>query len=72
LPIEPCTLFEPSYAAQIAIRIASNDLTAVIKTAPNDRSNRLYAIKRVQEATQAHNSNEQDGSRFGPLGEHDK
>ena len=28
---------EPSYAAEIADQIASNDQTAVVNTAPNDR-----------------------------------
>jgi methyl-accepting chemotaxis protein len=40
---------EPSYAAEIANQIASNDLTAVVKTAPNDRSSLLFSMKRMQE-----------------------
>ncbi|MGY4729213.1 methyl-accepting chemotaxis protein [Burkholderia pyrrocinia] len=40
---------EPSYAAEIANRIAGNDLTAVVKTAPNDRSSLLFSMKRMQE-----------------------
>ena len=40
---------KPSYAAQIANRIASNDLTAVVKTAPADRSSLLFSMKRMQE-----------------------
>jgi methyl-accepting chemotaxis protein len=39
---------EPSYAAEIANQIASNDLTAVVKTAPDDRSSLLFSIKRMQ------------------------
>ncbi|MEA3085651.1 MAG: methyl-accepting chemotaxis protein [Paraburkholderia sp.] len=40
---------EPSYAAEIANRIADNDLTAVVKTAPDDRSSLLFSMKRMQE-----------------------
>jgi len=40
---------EPSYAAEIANQIADNDLTAVVKTAPNDRSSLLFSMKRMQE-----------------------
>jgi methyl-accepting chemotaxis protein len=40
---------EPSYAAKIAARIASNDLTAVVKTAPDDRSSLLFSMKCMQE-----------------------
>jgi len=40
---------EPSYAAEIANRIAHNDLTAVVKTAPDDRSSLLFSMKRMQE-----------------------
>lgn len=40
---------EPSYAAEIADRIASNDLTAAVKTAPGDRSSLLFSMKRMQE-----------------------
>jgi methyl-accepting chemotaxis protein len=40
---------EPSYAAEIANQIASNDLTAVVKTAPDDRSSLLFSMKRMQE-----------------------
>jgi methyl-accepting chemotaxis protein len=40
---------EPSYAAEIANQIASNDLTAVVKTAPADRSSLLFSMKRMQE-----------------------
>jgi methyl-accepting chemotaxis protein len=40
---------EPSYAAEIANQIANNDLTAVVKTAPNDRSSLLFSMKRMQE-----------------------
>ncbi|SIO60441.1 methyl-accepting chemotaxis protein [Paraburkholderia phenazinium] len=40
---------EPSYAAEIANQIAGNDLTAVVKTAPNDRSSLLFSMKRMQE-----------------------
>jgi len=39
---------EPSYAAEIANRIADNDLTAVVKTAPDDRSSLLFSMKRMQ------------------------
>jgi len=39
---------EPSYAAEIANQIASNDLTAVVKTAPDDRSSLLFSMKRMQ------------------------
>jgi methyl-accepting chemotaxis protein len=40
---------EPSYAAEIANQIASNDLTAVVKTAPDDRSSLLFSMKRMQD-----------------------
>ncbi|MFL9908958.1 methyl-accepting chemotaxis protein [Paraburkholderia sp. RL17-337-BIB-A] len=40
---------EPSYAAGIANQIANNDLTAVVKTAPHDRSSLLFSMKRMQE-----------------------
>lgn len=40
---------DPSYAAEIANQIASNDLTAVVKTAPSDRSSLLFSMKRMQE-----------------------
>ncbi|CAB3807333.1 methyl-accepting chemotaxis protein [Pararobbsia alpina] len=40
---------EPSYAAEIANQIASNDLTAMVKTAPDDRSSLLFSMKRMQE-----------------------
>ncbi|MGF6788227.1 methyl-accepting chemotaxis protein [Paraburkholderia sp. 35.1] len=40
---------EPSYAAEIANQIANNDLTAVVKTAPDDRSSLLFSMKRMQE-----------------------
>jgi methyl-accepting chemotaxis protein len=40
---------EPSYAAEIANRIANSDLTAVVKTAPDDRSSLLFSMKRMQE-----------------------
>ncbi|MGF6721841.1 methyl-accepting chemotaxis protein [Paraburkholderia sp. GAS41] len=40
---------EPSYAAAIANQIANNDLTAVVKTAPGDRSSLLFSMKRMQE-----------------------
>jgi methyl-accepting chemotaxis protein len=39
---------EPSYAAEIANQIADNDLTAEVKTAPNDRSSLLFSMKRMQ------------------------
>lgn len=40
---------EPGYAAEIAGRIARNDLTAVIRTAPGDRASLLFAMRRMQE-----------------------
>ena len=40
---------EPSYAAEIANQIANNDLTAVVKTAPDDRSSLLFSMRRMQE-----------------------
>ena len=40
---------EPSYAAEVANQIASNDLTAVVRTAPDDRSSLLFSMKRMQE-----------------------
>jgi len=40
---------EPSYAAEIANQIANNDLTAVVKITPNDRSSLLFSMKRMQE-----------------------
>jgi len=40
---------EPSYAAEIASQIASNDLTVLVKTAPDDRSSLLFSMKSMQE-----------------------
>jgi methyl-accepting chemotaxis protein len=40
---------EPAYAAEIANRIANNDLAGVVDTAPNDRSSLLFSMKRMQE-----------------------
>ena len=40
---------EPAYAAEIANQIANNDLTAAVKTAPNDRSSLLFSMKRMQQ-----------------------
>ena len=40
---------EPSYAAEIANQIANNDLTAVVNTAPDDRSSLLFSMRRMQE-----------------------
>ncbi|MCX5543938.1 methyl-accepting chemotaxis protein [Paraburkholderia sp. CNPSo 3076] len=40
---------EPAYAAQIANRIANNDLTAVVEIAAEDRSSLLFSMKRMQE-----------------------
>ncbi|WOD13351.1 methyl-accepting chemotaxis protein [Paraburkholderia kirstenboschensis] len=40
---------EPSYAAEIANRIADNDLTALVKVATRDRSSLLFSMKRMQE-----------------------
>jgi methyl-accepting chemotaxis protein len=40
---------DPSYAAEIANQIASNDLTAVVRTAPEDRSSLLFSMQRMQE-----------------------
>ncbi|MGG1945821.1 methyl-accepting chemotaxis protein [Trinickia sp. NRRL B-1857] len=40
---------EPAYAAEIAERIADNDLTVVVRTAPNDRTSLLYSMKRMKE-----------------------
>jgi methyl-accepting chemotaxis protein len=40
---------DPSYAAEIANQIASNDLTAAVRTAPDDRSSLLFSMKRMQE-----------------------
>lgn len=40
---------DPSYAAEIANQIASNDLTAVVRTAPDDQSSLLFSMKRMQE-----------------------
>jgi methyl-accepting chemotaxis protein len=40
---------EPAYAAEIADRIASNDLTVKVVTAPNDRSSLLFSMKRMRE-----------------------
>ncbi|ABB06642.1 methyl-accepting chemotaxis protein [Burkholderia lata] len=39
---------EPGYAVEIAGRIAANDLTAAIVTAPHDRGSVLYSMKRMQ------------------------
>jgi len=40
---------EPAYAAEIANRIANNDLTAVVDTAPGDRSSMLFSMKLMQD-----------------------
>jgi methyl-accepting chemotaxis protein len=40
---------ELAYAAEVVTRIADNDLTTVVRTARNDRSSLLYAMKRMQE-----------------------
>jgi len=40
---------EPARAAEIASRIASNDLTVVVETAPRDQSSLLYSMRRMQE-----------------------
>ncbi|MFM0593505.1 methyl-accepting chemotaxis protein [Paraburkholderia dilworthii] len=40
---------EPSYAADIANQIAGNDLTALVRTASDDRSSLLFSMKRMQE-----------------------
>ncbi|WP_429327089.1 methyl-accepting chemotaxis protein [Paraburkholderia sp. GAS348] len=40
---------EPSYAAEIANQIANNDLTAVVRTGPDDHSSLLFSMKRMQE-----------------------
>lgn len=40
---------EPAYAAQIATRIAENDLTVLIETTPNDRVSLLYSMTRMQD-----------------------
>jgi methyl-accepting chemotaxis protein len=40
---------EPSYAAEIANRIANNDLTVIVTTAPGDHSSLLFSMKRMQE-----------------------
>ena len=39
---------EPAYAADIANRIAGNDLTVVVKTAADDRSSLLFSMQRMQ------------------------
>jgi methyl-accepting chemotaxis protein len=39
---------EPSYAAEIANRIADNDLNAAVITARDDRSSLLFSMKRMQ------------------------
>ncbi|MCO5397849.1 methyl-accepting chemotaxis protein [Ralstonia soli] len=40
---------EPAYATAIATRIAQNDLTEVVRTAPNDRVSLLFAMRKMQE-----------------------
>ncbi|MGF6781401.1 methyl-accepting chemotaxis protein [Paraburkholderia sp. GAS334] len=40
---------EPAYAAEIATRIANNDLAVVVHTEPDDRVSLLYSMKRMQE-----------------------
>ena len=39
---------EPAYATAIATRIAQNDLTEVVRTAPNDRASLVYAMGQMQ------------------------
>jgi methyl-accepting chemotaxis protein len=40
---------EPTYAANIATRIADSDLTGEVKTEPNDSGSLLYSMRRMQE-----------------------
>ncbi|WP_206956963.1 methyl-accepting chemotaxis protein [Trinickia acidisoli] len=40
---------EPAYAARVVMRIADDDLTAAVETAPHDSGSLLYAMKRMQE-----------------------
>jgi methyl-accepting chemotaxis protein len=40
---------DPTYAAEIASRIADNDLTFTVETASNNRSSLLHSMKRMQE-----------------------
>jgi methyl-accepting chemotaxis protein len=40
---------EPAYAAEVASRIAGNDLTTAVETVLDDRASLLYSIKRMQE-----------------------
>ncbi|MBB5460234.1 methyl-accepting chemotaxis protein [Paraburkholderia sp. Cpub6] len=40
---------EPAYAAEISSRIATNDLTEAVKTAPGDKDSLLCSIRRMQE-----------------------
>lgn len=40
---------EPAYATAIATRIAQNDLTEAVRTAPNDRASLLYAMRQMRE-----------------------
>ncbi|MBB5371667.1 MULTISPECIES: methyl-accepting chemotaxis protein [unclassified Janthinobacterium] len=39
---------DPEYAAQVAERIANNDLSAVVRTNPKDRQSVLFAMKTMQ------------------------
>jgi methyl-accepting chemotaxis protein len=39
---------EPSYAAEIANKIANNDLAVVVETRPGDQSSLLFSIRRMQ------------------------
>ncbi|MES2159844.1 MAG: methyl-accepting chemotaxis protein [Pseudomonadota bacterium] len=41
---------EPSYAANIAARIAAGDLSVVIDTAPQDRSSLVFAMKTMRDS----------------------
>jgi methyl-accepting chemotaxis protein len=38
---------EPAYAAEIATRIANNDLAVIVRTRPDDRGSLLYSMKRM-------------------------
>nr|WP_284507395.1 methyl-accepting chemotaxis protein [Caballeronia sp. ATUFL_M2_KS44] len=44
---------DPAYAAQIASRIADNDLTVVVETASSDQNSLLHSMKRMQQQLQA-------------------
>jgi methyl-accepting chemotaxis protein len=63
---------DPAVAVEIASRIADNDLTVVVRTAPNDQQSLMHSMKRMQEQLSAmirtiRNSSESIASATGEI-----